>query len=270
MQQKDSIMKTKSLKIAHRNLFYPAKPKRLFPNKSVVGIGVGPFNLSLAALLAPIKNIDSIFFDKQPEFVWHKGLLFADAELQVHYLKDLVSLVDPTNIYSFLNFLAHEKRLYHFITANFNRVTRHEFNQYFRWVCQQLSNINFNCPVKEIVLHDNQLRIRVESIHETFYVPTSAVVMGIGLQPYVPSFAKKYLSRFVFHASEFLQHSIDFTNKRVAIIGGGQTSAEIVKYLIHQKHHLLKELLWINKRDNELKQSFFSSYVESTGESHVQ
>ena len=37
----------------------------------IAGIGAGPFNLSVAALLAPIQTMRSRFFDKREHFDWH-------------------------------------------------------------------------------------------------------------------------------------------------------------------------------------------------------
>src|SRR5205807_9663840 len=73
-----------------------------------VGVGVGPFNLSLAALLAPT-GFDARFFERSANFQWHPGLLLPEATLQVSYLKDLVTLVDPTSQYSFVAFLRAHK-----------------------------------------------------------------------------------------------------------------------------------------------------------------
>jgi lysine/ornithine N-monooxygenase len=95
-------------------------------------VGAGPFNLSLAALLAPT-GFNARFFDKSAEFDWHPGLLFPEASIQVSYLKDLVTLVDPTSQYSFLAFLRAHKRLYRFINRS-QPVSRKEFNQYLQWV----------------------------------------------------------------------------------------------------------------------------------------
>src|SRR5579885_2783170 len=81
----------------------------------LLGVGIGPFNLSLAALMSPLKSTNSIFFERRKSFVWHPGLLLPNAEIQVNYLKDLVTLVDPTNPYSFIAYLAKQKRLYRFM-----------------------------------------------------------------------------------------------------------------------------------------------------------
>src|ERR1051325_8378699 len=115
-----------------------------------VGVGIGPFNLSVAALAEPLIGLRTRFFDRKKEFRWHPGLLFPEATIQVSFLKDLVTLVDPKNPYSFLSFLSEHKRLYRFIIANFPRVTRTEFEQYFQWVCGSLPNLEFGCGVEAI------------------------------------------------------------------------------------------------------------------------
>ena len=71
----------------------------------LIGIGIGPSNLSLAALLAPFAEARACFFDRARELKWHPGLLFPEAEIQVSHLKDLVTPADPTSRFSFLAFL---------------------------------------------------------------------------------------------------------------------------------------------------------------------
>jgi len=84
----------------------------------VVGIGVGPANLSLAALLTKTPHLTSRFIEKQANFVWHAGMLLPKSNLQVSHLKDLVTLVDPTNPYSYINYL-HSKKM--FISIYYSR-----------------------------------------------------------------------------------------------------------------------------------------------------
>src|SRR5690349_11846686 len=103
-----------------------------------LGVGVGPFNLSVAALADGLPKLRLRFFEQRKEFHWHPGMLFPEATIQVSFLKDLVTLADPTNRYSFLNFLFQKGRLYRFLNVNFGRVSRVEFNQYLRWVCDSL------------------------------------------------------------------------------------------------------------------------------------
>lgn len=67
--------------------------RRTVDRFDVVGAGLGPFNLSLAALLAPLSELRARFFEAQPSFRWHCGIMVPGAQLQVSYLKDLVTLV---------------------------------------------------------------------------------------------------------------------------------------------------------------------------------
>ena len=127
----------------------------------VIGVGIGPFNLSVAALLDPYRELDVRFFEREKEFQWHPGLLFPEANIQVSYLKDLVTPADPTSRFSFLNFLFVTKRLYRFINANFSRVTRMEFNQYLRWTCSQLPTLEFNRKVESVSFDGRSLIVEL-------------------------------------------------------------------------------------------------------------
>lgn len=81
----------------------------------VVGIGIGPFNLSLTALLAEAGYDRTVFLERKPRFSWHPGMLLEGTTLQVPFLADLVSLVAPTSRFSFLNYLQVHDRLYKFL-----------------------------------------------------------------------------------------------------------------------------------------------------------
>ncbi len=67
----------------------------------LIGVGVGPFNLGLAALLDKVTDVNVTFLEANSKFSWHENMLIENAKLQVHYLKDLVSLIDPTNKFLF-------------------------------------------------------------------------------------------------------------------------------------------------------------------------
>src|SRR5689334_21527525 len=100
----------------------------------LVGIGLGPSNLSLAALTSREPGFCAVFLDRKDAFDWHPGLMVPDAEMQVHFLKDLVTPVDPTNPHSFLAFQVEQKRLYRLLVTGRSKVPRREFEQYCRWV----------------------------------------------------------------------------------------------------------------------------------------
>lgn len=217
-----------------------------------VGVGLGPFNLSTAALLDPLKNLNTLFFEREKEFQWHPGLLFPDATIQVSFLKDLVTLADPQSCHSFLAFLFANRRLYRFINANFTRVSRVEFNQYFRWVANRLPNLEFDQEVHSVSLED-----------ESFIVCTSRgqvrarnIVLGTGLQPAIPECAAEFMNvktqRTLLHASKYLHREPRTGGMRVVVVGGGQTGAEIVQHLLSTPDKVPNALFWVSNRSNFL------------------
>ncbi len=211
-----------------------------------VGVGAGPFNLSLAALLAPT-GFNARFFDKSPEFEWHPGLLFPEATIQVSYLKDLVTLVDPTSQYSFLAFLRAHKRLYRFINRS-QPVSRKEFNQYLQWVAGHLPNVEFGTEVHEVAVDGQGFSLQVDSR----VVRAKNIVLGTGLVPNIPAWARSHLGDYVFHSNDYLLHPIDATDRVVAVVGGGQSGAEVVWHLLLNLAHLPAQLVWVSHRPNFL------------------
>ncbi len=79
-----------------------------------VAIGLGPFNLGLACLTAPLDELDGVFLEAEDRFSWHPDMMLDFATLQVPFMADLVTLADPTSPYSFLNYLKEKGRLYSF------------------------------------------------------------------------------------------------------------------------------------------------------------
>lgn len=214
----------------------------------VVGVGVGPFNLSVAALLHPLDSLLSCFLESRPEFQWHPGLLFPESTIQVSYLKDLVTPADPTSPYSFLSFLFAEKRFYRFLNANFHRVTRKEFNQYLRWVCARLPTLRFGCHVRTISIEHELFRIDTNNS----VLHARDIILGTGLTPFVPSCTIPHIGPTVFHARDFLPHVQGLAGRRVAVIGGGQTGAEVFLHLLSMSDYTPREILWISRRLNFL------------------
>ena len=211
-----------------------------------VGVGAGPFNLSLAALIAPT-GFSARFFERSANFQWHPGLLFPEATIQVSFLKDLVTLVDPTSQYSFLAFLRAHKRLYRFINLSGN-VSRKEFNQYLQWASGRLPNVEFGAEVREVAIDGQSFSIRVD--HRV--LRTKNVVLGTGLVPNVPPWARPHLGDTVFHSNDYLLHPIDATGRVVAVVGGGQSGAEVAWHLLLDLEHLPAQLIWISHRANFL------------------
>lgn len=123
------------------------------PVHDVLVIGAGPFGLGLAALADGIADaprggagassggaapLDLRVLDASPGFRWHGGMLIEGATLQVPFLADLVTLADPTNRWSFLNWLKQTGRLYPFYIREDFAPLRAEYDAYCRWVAEGL------------------------------------------------------------------------------------------------------------------------------------
>lgn len=197
----------------------------------LLGIGIGPFNLGLAALAEPIDGLDAVFLDENLSFDWHPGLLLEGATLQTPFMADLVTLADPTSRYSFLNYLKSIGRIYAFYIRENFFMLRAEYNQYCRWVCEQLSNLVFDRQVQEIHYDAAAQCYVVASISpqtgQTYFYRARRLVLGTGPKRYVPACCED-LPGDVFHAVDYL-HCRDALHDKdsVTILGSGQSAAEI-------------------------------------------
>jgi len=209
----------------------------------VIGIGIGPFNLSLAALIKPT-GLRCLFIDDKPSFAWHAGMAFPSARLQVSHLKDCVSLVDPTSEFSFLNFLLQNGRLNAFVNRRSGGVSLKEFGQYYSWVADQLPYLSFG---------QKALEVRPETSH--FRITTSEaeyrahhIVLGLGIRPDVPDCVRPLLGERVYHAADYLNRTPPAAGERVLLVGAGQSGSEVIEQLLAGPP--LKQILWVTPHDN--------------------
>ena len=211
-----------------------------------VGIGVGPANLSLAALMHSHPEITNLFLDKKESFGWHDGQQMPNTTIQVSMLKDLVSLSEPTNKYSFLSYLHESGRLYHYLNAQFDAVPRQEFRNYMEWACRKNENIVFGHEVLSVDF-SGAFHVRLPADAVT----ADNIVIGVGVQPQVPPQAMAYLGDRQFHVSEFLCKAGGLGGRRVGVIGGGQSGAEAFLDLISRTGaDLPRRVVWISRRPN--------------------
>ena len=211
---------------------------------NLIGIGIGPFNLSLASLLTKTSTT-SHFFDKQEDFSWHKELHFNDAIMQTSYLKDLVTPVDPTNPHSFLNYLVSKGLFYQFMNTGRKAITRMEFQDYCKWVTKNLSaNLSFATSVEKISFDDNTFK--VQTCKGNYFAEN--ICIGTGPVPRIPKFSTTHLGDNVFHAKSPNLAKVDFKDKRVLIIGGGQTGLEIFRNGLQENWNRAHKITIISDR----------------------
>ncbi|MFD0077595.1 lysine N(6)-hydroxylase/L-ornithine N(5)-oxygenase family protein [Streptomyces sp. NPDC127166] len=235
----------------------------------LVGIGIGPANLGLSALLDPAPRLVTRFFERRKRFTWHDGAMLPGASLQVSPLKDLVTLVDPTSRFSFLNFLAERGRLYRHLIASRGGTSREEFEQYYRWAAALMPQLEFGAEVDEVRLEEGRF---VVSGARRPLASTRTLVLGTGRVPYVPD-SVVHSGDHVLHSAELMHRRPVTRGRRVVVIGGGQSGAEVVHWLLEDRDALPASLVWTTRRDGFLplddsafsNEWFFPGYVRHFG-----
>ncbi|MCD9615732.1 lysine N(6)-hydroxylase/L-ornithine N(5)-oxygenase family protein [Chryseobacterium gleum] len=238
---------------------------------NLIGIGIGPFNLGLAALSNPISELKTLFLDQRDGFDWHPGLMIDHVTLQTPFLCDCVSMADPTNHLSLLNYLKETGRLYKFFIREDFFIPRKEYNRYCQWVIEQLPQCRFSTQVVDITYEDGLYH--VTTIHtktkETTVFKTERLILGTGTQPYIPSFIPKDDSRII-HTSSYLYRKEELLSqgKKIAIIGSGQSAAEVF-YDLLQNRNEETQLGWYSRPDRFFPMEYSKLTLELTSPDYV-
>lgn len=243
------------------------------PVYTIIGIGIGPFNLGLAALLQPVKEISALFFDKTDEFNWHAGLMLNNTTLQDPFMgTDLVTMADPTSEYSFLNFLKQTGRLYRFFIRHDFYMLRREYNVYCQWVARQLSSCRFSHEVLKVTYNDELYEVIVSNKRsgetETYYA--NKLVLGTGTQPYLPGFVNRADMPGVIHSSEYLTHKEEILRRgELTIVGSGQSAAEVFYDLLPEAQSGFR-LNWFTRSDRFFPMEHSKLTLEISSHNYVE
>ncbi len=232
----------------------------------VIGVGIGPFNLGLAALLKPVAEINALFLEQKPQFRWHPGLLIEGTTIQVPFLADLVTMADPTSRFSFFSYLQAKSRLYHFYFWEQFHIPRREYNHYCQWVAEQLPSCRFGQRVETISWQEfGEFEIKTRDVASgiisTYHCRN--LVLGVGSVPHVPACLQDVLSENVFHSADFL-HRRDRCrqSKSITVIGSGQSAAEVFYELLQEQETYGYRLEW------HTRQGFFPMEYSKLGLEH--
>ena len=193
----------------------------------VIAIGCGPFNLGLAALADGVDDVQLAVLDSRPEFTWHRGLMFEDAMLQVSFLADLVSLVEPAHHLSFLSYLKDNDRLYQFYVREKFHPTRREYEAYLRWCAAQLDSLHFGHHVREVVWNGSSFELTVDRGEALERFEARHLVVGVGTEPFVPAALAGLPAERFTHSADYLFRRDDLLRTgHVTVVGSGQSGAE--------------------------------------------
>jgi len=199
----------------------------------VLGIGFGPSNLALAIALAE-QGRRATFLEAQPVFGWHRDMLLPGSRMQIPFLKDLVTLRNPKSEFSFVNYLSEHDRLIDFIGRHNIFPSRLEFHDYLQWAAG-----SFHADV-----HYGTRATGVSADGHGFVVHTQdgpdfgghTLVLAAGVHPVLPDGVQPSARQW--HSHRLLSALAALTEPepaRFAVVGAGQSAAEVVGYL-HQRY----------------------------------
>jgi L-ornithine N5-oxygenase len=225
----------------------------------LVCVGFGPASLAIAVALHdavdgvdPTLDIPTVrgrapkvaFLERQHRFQWHAGMLLPGARMQITFMKDMATMRNPRSEFTFINYLHKKNRLVEFMNLNTFLPHRVEYEDYMRWCASWFEDVvHYSQEVVNIVPEKS-----ASGKIETFVVisrnsqtselssrRTKHVVIAPGGRPNIPKpFPNNHPK--VVHSSQF-SHTVPKLLKdthrpyKVAVIGSGQSAAEIFSYL---------------------------------------
>lgn len=208
-----------------------------------LGVGFGPSNLALAIAtrecLASGQKPATGFLEKKPAFNWHEGMLIDGSTMQISFLKDLATLRDPRSRFTFINYLKEQGRLEDFINIQTFFPTREEYNDYLGWAASHFEDqVQYGQAVESVepwVEGGRLLGMDVTSRDRdgaSRCSRTRNLVLGMGGVPQVPAVFDSLNDARVIHSSRYrgsIEGLLADASRplRVAVVGGGQSAAEI-------------------------------------------
>ncbi|GAA4918388.1 L-ornithine N5-oxygenase [Actinomycetospora succinea] len=227
----------------------------------VLGVGFGPSNLALALAVQEHNErspesarVAAGFVEQQAAFGWHRGMLLEGATMQVSFLKDLVTMRDPTSPRSFLNYLQGQGRLADFINTKTMFPSRVEFHDYLEWCAADVRHL-VSYGTRAVAVHpvtgpdgsveELDVVLRDATGEGTRTVRTRNLVLATGLVPWLPPGVER--SERIWHNSELLHRlravdadpsdpsGVSGAPRRFLVVGAGQSAAETTEHL-HRRY----------------------------------
>ncbi|KAJ5630575.1 L-ornithine N(5)-monooxygenase [Penicillium longicatenatum] len=179
------------------------------------------------------------FLERQKEFAWHSGMLVPGSRMQISFIKDLATLRDPRSSFTFLNYLHNKNRLIHFTNLGTFLPARMEFEDYMRWCAQRFDNVvNYGEEVVEVVPGKTTdgvveyfvVRSRNTETGEISSRRARKVVVALGGKAKMPPGFPQ--DPRIMHSSKYCTTlpavlKNDSANYKIAVVGSGQSAAEI-------------------------------------------
>ena len=224
------------------------RPSNTLEPLDLICVGFGPASLAIAIALHDKGIRPRVrYLERQAMFSWHSAMLLPNTRMQISFLKDLATLRDPTSRFTFLNYLKAKNRLIQFTNLSTFLPLREEYNDYMRWCAGHFEDdVRYNretVSVLPVVGPSGKVASWSVLSRDTITGATSTlrarrVVIAVGGHPKLPNVLADLASSSegtIIHSSSYGKARPKLQNARsIAVIGGGQSGAEIFHDLINR------------------------------------
>ena len=205
----------------------------------VIGIGFGPANLAFAIAVDEANEsgdqrpIEAVFVEAKPAFGWHPGMMLPGATMQIAFPKDLVTMRNPRSEYSFFNYLHTKGRMVDFINHQTFFPSRQEFGDYLAWAASMLdADVRYRTRAEAVRFEDDVVVVTCSGPHGVVELRGRNLIFAPGLTAKLPDYVTA--SDRVFHNHRILEQLPrvpSAPNGAYAVLGAGQSAAEVAEYL---------------------------------------
>ncbi|MFJ6758712.1 lysine N(6)-hydroxylase/L-ornithine N(5)-oxygenase family protein [Streptomyces sp. NPDC091273] len=211
----------------------------------VLAIGAGPANLALAVAIEESGSAEladgTLLLEQSPDIKWQRDLLMPWARSQVSFLKDLVTLRNPSSRFTFLSFLHSQGRLDEFVNLGTFHPFRWEFSDYLQWVATSLERVQIRYdaraaqidPVCEADASVSGWQVRLT---DGDTIRCRDLVVGGGRDPRVPDVFATLPGDRLIHSAQYRTRIAQIPKDepvRAVVVGGAQSAAEMF-FALHE------------------------------------
>lgn len=228
----------------------------------LICVGFGPASLAIAIAMyekfaspscASPKLPNILFLEKQQQFAWHAGMQIPGARMQISFLKDMATPRNPQSKFTFLSYLKAKGRLDTFINLGTFLPSRMEYEDYLKWCASHFEKAGLVSYGTQVASVDEGAEEKLEgkvrrwrvglkrgNSEDVEYRWARHVVIAVGGRPSIPeTFSSlKNEPKLLMHSSAYITSMKSVSEveavtakKRFAVVGGGQSAAEIFENL---------------------------------------
>lgn len=205
---------------------------------SVLGLGFGPANLSLAVALEEFGYGGSMrFLERADRFQWQREQLLAGTDIQNNPFRDLIMATNPGSRHTFINYLASRGELTSYLHLNVKFPPRLEYGNYLAWVAESFRDVvdyGQRATHVSVIAADGRDLFQAETADGRRYLGES-LILGVGRSPRIPAAFSGHEGSHVFHSTSYIssmERLSDRKGLRVTVVGSSQSAIEIVLDLL--------------------------------------